>query len=404
MGVGFSLRAFVGLLGLSAVIPLPAWAGEPAPPPPPYEGVYQPQGVDEVGIWQKADEDERELAASPLVIKDEGLTSYLKDVLCRTVGHDRCEAVRLYVIREPTFNASMAPNGTMRVFSGLLLRVHNEAELGAVLGHEFGHFEARHTLTHFKEMRSGSDLLAWASLLASLAPSRNVYDSYQNLQISVYGQIFRHGRDQEREADRLGIGYLNRSDLPPQAAAQVWRNLMGEIDSQARTLGLKKPNFKRIAFTASHPPQAERAAYLTELADPAGTDRDNGGTRYRKMITPWLPLFLDDQIKLNDFGASDYIITQLAEFGWNAELWKARGELFRARGNQRDLVHAARFYENAIDLDPTLASAYRGLGLCLFKTGRRSEGQRALKTYLELKPEAEDAGMVRLMLPKEATQ
>ncbi|KAK0329044.1 hypothetical protein LTR94_038345, partial [Friedmanniomyces endolithicus] len=74
-------------------------------------------------------------------------------------------------------------------------------------------------------------------------------------------------------------------------------------------------------------------------------------------------MFLDDQIKLNDFGASDFLITELADSGWTAQLWLARGELYRARGNPRDLVNAAEFYSNATTADPGLAEAYRGLGL-----------------------------------------
>lgn len=397
----------IALAGCLAVVGAataqPAMA-EPAPLPAPYEGVYQPHGVDEVGIWQQLDEEERELAASPLVIKDEALSAYVKDVLCRTVGHDRCDATRVYVIREPTFNASMAPNGTMRVFSGFLLRIRDEAELGFVLGHEFAHFEARHTLNKFKQLRTGSDVLAWASLLASMAPSYNVHRSYRDLQLAVYGSLFQYGRNQEREADLLSVGYLNHSALSPQAAARVWTNVMGEIEASARVRGLRKPNFKHIAFTASHPPEGERAEYLADLADPAGVDRDDGAERYRAALSKWLPLFLDDQIKLNDFGASEYIIDQLARDGWTANLWLARAELFRTRGNQRDLVHAAEFYRNAIGLDRTLADAYRGLGLSLFKVGQRTEGQAALRTYLDLKPGAEDAGMIRLMLPKETLQ
>ena len=44
---------------------------QPAPPPAPYAGAYQPQGVDEIGLWRQDDEVERKLALSPLVIRDE---------------------------------------------------------------------------------------------------------------------------------------------------------------------------------------------------------------------------------------------------------------------------------------------------------------------------------------------
>jgi Zn-dependent protease with chaperone function len=377
---------------------------KPAPPPPPYEGVYQPQGVDEIGLWREDDESERRLAASPLVIRDEKLTGYIKDVLCRSVGDDRCSSARIYVMREPTFNATMSPNGTMRVFSGLLLRMRNEAELAAILGHEFGHFESRHSLNRFKAQRKGTDLLAWGALLASMSPSYNTRQTYQSLELSVYGSLFRYSRDNEREADLLGLGYLNRSALAPEAASHVWQNLMGEIEASAVSRGLKKPKFNAVAFTASHPPHGERAAYLAELAAIDGTERDFGIQRYREAMAAWLPVFLEDQIKLNDFGGSEYILENLAQDGWTANLWFSRGELYRTRGHQRDLVHAAQFYSNALALDEGLAQAHRGLGLSLFKTGERSRGQASLARYLELAPDADDADMIKMMLPKEASR
>lgn len=398
------LRSLILAAGLLAGASTASLGAEPAPPPPPFEGYYQPQGVDEIGLWREDDESERRLAASPLVIQDEKLSGYLKEVLCRAVGDDRCSTARIYVMREPTFNATMSPNGTMRVFSGLLLRMRNEAELAAVLGHEFGHFESRHGLNRFKAARNSTDMLAWGALLASMSPSYDARRTYQSLEISVYGNLYRYGRDHEREADLLGLGYLNRSTLAPQAASNVWQNLMGEMEASAVARGLKKPKFNAIAFTASHPPEGERAAYLSTLASPEGASRDYGAQRYQDAMTDWLPVFLEDQIKLNDFGGSEYIIGNLAKDGWTAPLWHARGELYRTRGNQRDLVNAVEFYSNAIALDESLAAAHRGLGLSLFKTGERMRGQQELARYLELAPDADDAKMIGMMLPKEPSQ
>lgn len=375
---------------------------QPAPTPAPYTGAYQPKGVDEIGLWRDADEDERKLANSPLLIRDEELNAYIRKALCTTVGADRCGSVRIYVIRFPAFNATMTPNGTMQVFSGLLLRARSEAELGAVLGHEFGHFEKRHTLQQYKSARKGTDLLSWAAVLTSMAGTQQAYGSFNNLQLSVLGSIARFGRDQEREADVIGLGYLNGSRLRPGAASRVWRNLILEQEASALERGLRKPNFDRVAFFASHPAEGERADYLYSLAAPEGDSKDEGADRYLAALRPWLPTFLDDQIKLNDFGGSDFIITRLAETGWTATLWRARGDLYRARGNQRDLMNAADYYGKAVALDPALAEAQRGLGLSLLKVGRPREGQVALQRYLSLRPDAADAGMIDMLVQKEA--
>ena len=188
------------------------------------------------------------------------------------------------------------------------------------------------------------------------------------------------------------------------AVSQVWQNLMGEIQASAVARGLKKPKFNAIAFTASHPPEGERADYLAALASSDGPPRDYGADRYRAAMKEWLPVFLEDQIKLNDFGGSEYIIENLAKDGWTASLWHARGELYRTRGHQRDLVNATQFYENAIALNEGLATAHRGLGLSLFKTGDRTRGQASLARYIELAPDAEDARKIEMMLPQEASQ
>lgn len=397
------MKGFAALLA-GAALTAAAPGIRPAPPPPPWTGAYQPHGVDEIGLWREDDEEERALVNSPVLIRDEALTAYLKQVLCKAVGADRCGAARVYILRDPTFQATMMANGTMRVFSGLLLRVRNEAELAAVLGHEFGHFERRHGLARFKAHRSGSDVMAWAAVLASMSNSYAVHRSFNDLQLSVYGGLYRFNRDEEREADLIGLGYLNAGTMQPQAAARVWQNLMGEMQASALSRGLRQPKFNAIAFTATHPPEAERAAYLGALADPTGATRDDGAAAYRAALAKWMPVFLDDQIKLNDFGGSEYLLAELGDVWPRAPLWLARGDLYRARGAPRDLVNAAEFYGQAIALQPDLADAHRGLGLSLIKIGRVEQGRESLGRYLALKPDAPDAATINMVLASTGKQ
>ena len=357
---------------------------------PTYSQAYAPTTVDERGAWMEADEDERRLRESPSVIRDPALNAYVRGVLCRTVGDDRCRSVRIYIERVPAFNASMAPNGTMIVWSGLLLRVRNEAELGAILGHEFGHFELRHSLLGFKNQRSGTDLMAWASILI-----RNSGD----IQYAAIGQIYAFNRTQEREADMIGFRYLARSCYPGSAAADVLEHIMGESD--ATTLGRRgRAQHKYVAgFFASHPTELARATYLRAASLGIAEAKSVVVDTHQAAMAAWLPIFLNDQIKLNDFGGSEYILANLAAgSGWTTPLLYARGELYRERGNPRDLVSAAQFYQEAIARGDAPPEAYRGLGLALLRNQQAAEGQAALATYLRLKPAAPDAALIATLV------
>jgi predicted Zn-dependent protease len=338
----------------------------------------------------QSDEQERAWRESRSLILDVSLNAYVKGVLCRTVGDDRCKSVRLYIDEVPEFNAFMTPNGAMVVWSGLLLRVRNEAELGSILGHEFGHFELRHSLLRFQNRRSGTDLMAWASVLI-----RNSGD----IRYAAQGQMFSFTRDQEREADMTGFQYLARSHYPSAAAADVWDHLMGEADATA--IGRKrKAQHKYVAgFFATHPTDLMRATYLRAASIEAHDVKPAVVDTHQAAMAKWLPVFLNDQIKLNDFGGSEYLLANLAEAtGWTTPLLCARGDLYRERGNPRDLVSAAQFYQDAIGKGDAPPEAYRGLGLALLRSQQVAEGQAALATYLRLKPAATDAALIATLI------
>ena len=361
---------------------------------PTYTPAYEPRTVDERGMWMEADEYERQLRDSPLVIRDESLNAYVRKVLCQTVGEDRCKSVRIYVLEVPAFNASMAANGAMAVWSGLLLRARNEAELGSVLGHEFAHFELRHSLNGFKQRRTASDIAAWAMVLGGLSGTNTTY-----LQLSLIGSMYRFNRQQEQAADLLGVRYLALSSYPAAAAADTWRNLMAENDATA--LGRKhKPRQRYFAgFFDTHPTDLNRATYLTAAAAKLNDSGDASAASHRAAIKQHLPQFLAAQVKLNDFGGTEYLLGQLASTsGWTGDLLFARGELYRLRGNPRDLVSAADLYGQAIAQGYAAPEARRNLGLALLRSGQAAEGKAALQEYLKLSPNASDAKTISSLL------
>jgi hypothetical protein len=338
----------------------------------------------------EADEDERQFRDSRLIVRDEALVSYVHGVLCRAVGDDRCKGVRLYIVRDPSLNASMTANGMMRVNTGALLRMRGEAELAAVLGHEFGHFELRHVLASFKHERSTTDALTWFAIAGGQNGSL--------LHILIEGSRYRFSRAQETEADTRAFDYLAASPYRAGAAAEVWEHMMAETDATAAARKQRSHSAQRHSFYDTHPSNIERVANLKKLASKRGNEGDDGVEAYTKAMAKWRPQFLADQLKLNDFGGSEYILGALAYAGWTSDLLAARGDLYRMRGNPRDLVVAAQCYRDAIAKGATDAIVRRDLGMVLLRSGARADAATALQQYLELQPNAADKPMVAMLI------
>ena len=388
------LRAFA-LMALTGFATLqPARAAQDAFQLPPYAHAYEPQTVDERGQWMEADERERQIRDSPLRIREGNLETYLRTVLCHEVGQDRCAGVRIYAMEVPMFNATMMANGAMEVWSGLLLRVRSEAELAAILGHEFAHFELRHRLNGFKNQRGTSDAMAWISVLGGIS---NTPVGSANL--SLLGSVYRFGRDQESQADLLGLKYLANSGYPAGSASLVWQSLMAEEDASA--LGRKqKPKQKYTAgFFDSHPASFERAARLAQEAAELPAGGDARAKEFQEAVAPYLPRFLTAQVKLNDFGGSEYILSNLSQrSGWTGDLLFARAELHRARATPRDLQLASQFYRDAKGAGYSNPDLDRNLGLSLLRNGQTEEGRAALSSYLTAYPDASDAKAINALL------
>jgi len=127
------------------------------------------------------------LRRSPLAIRDPALGKYLADLTCR-LADGYCPDIRIHVMRTPYFNASMAPNGMMQVWSGLLLRVENEAQLAAIIGHELGHYLERQQLQQLRDAKDkavlaqlvglvgGEDVGSRSALFATHPPAGNRRD------------------------------------------------------------------------------------------------------------------------------------------------------------------------------------------------------------------------------------
>ncbi len=219
---------------------------------------YRPTEKDEQGIWQLMDRAEEEIAGSNLLINDPKLTGYLQNII-GTVGGPAAKDFRIYLAHIPDFNAMMFPTGFAVVFSGLLLRMRNEAQLAGVIAHEIGPLPApSHDPQlarpaaqdrHFRDRGDGRR--------ASAGPAAGVYlgDYVQLAQLGTILSLFQYSRAMEAEADAMGAKLIAelglRAGRDGQHLAAVDRRGDGERPLPAQA------SPPRVAVR--HPPVVRRA-------------------------------------------------------------------------------------------------------------------------------------------------
>ncbi|MCH8615298.1 M48 family metalloprotease [Sphingomonas sp. SM33] len=361
---------------------------------------FQPTDTDEQGLWQLMERAEEEISGSNLLIKDPQLVGYLQDIIGH-VGGPAAKDMRIYLAHVPDFNAMMFPSGFAVVFSGLLLRMRNEAQLAGVVAHESGHFLRRHMIRSWRDMKRKSDIFAIGAMAAGVAGAgAGVYmgDYIQLAQLATILSLFRYSREMEAEADAMGARLIAEAGYQPMEMANVWQQLIGEENASA---AYRRKHRRRPDLFDTHPSEDARFADLrisaAEVTVP-GRAYETGRDRYIRTIGPIREMLLEDQVKLNDPGASQYLLNTLALDGWNGLLRYYEGEVWRLRNRAGDDARAAQSYAVAVAYPDAPADAWRWHGLSLIKEGRSGEGKAALGKYLQLKPTAPDAPFIRQMI------
>ena len=148
-------------------------------------------------------------------------------------------------------NAYAFPGGTVGMTRGILLSLESEAELAALMGHELGHINARHTA---QQMSKSTIIGALSGGITAIAGAQNQTLGRLASQVSALGAgalLASYSRDHEREADALGMEYMVRSGYSPQGALHLMEMLTKTSKHQPSALEL---------MFATHPMSSERYA------------------------------------------------------------------------------------------------------------------------------------------------
>ena len=161
------------------------------------------------------------------------------------------------VLDSPVVNAFALPGGFVYVTRGLLAHLENEAQLAVVLGHEVGHVVARHASDRALKAKLGQLGLMGGAVLGQAVfdiPAENILD--------LGGQamgllLMSYGRDDEREADRLGVEYAAMSGYDAGEGSEFFRSLK-RIQREA---GASLPEWQ-----STHPDPGERESTIRDMA------------------------------------------------------------------------------------------------------------------------------------------
>lgn len=338
--------------------------------------------TDEGGLWAAMDREETRLRRSPLLIRDAPLNKYLQDMICRLTD-SHCPSVRVHVVRTPYFNASMAPNGMMQVWSGLLLRVENEAQLAAVLGHELAHYLERHSLERLRDLKSRAAVAQFVGMFGAVGALG---------QLGVLAGAFSFSREHETRADRLGMRLLQRAGWSGDEAPKVWSNLLDE----AKIVGGEDVG-KRQAMFATHPAIEQRRDDLAKLIQA-------GGQPHAKPLVSALERhrlgWVQDELRRGQFEESVALFSRMIRSdAQDALALLGRGETYRLRAAQGDADKALDDLRAASALETPQrsvpADVWRGLGLIHTQRKESAAAIQAFERYLALAPEAGDAGLIK---------
>ena len=182
------------------------------------------------------------------------------------------------VLDSDMVNAFALPGGYVYVTRGLMALANDEAEFAGVVGHEIGHVVARHTAQRYSQ---GVIAGLGAAILGAITKS-DIVGNVAQMGAAAYVQGF--SRDQELEADQLGVQYLTRAGFHPMAMA----SFLGSMEAES-ALALKKAGKEgtdpAASLFSSHPRTADRivAAAQSAAANASGPIARDQDVYFRKI-------------------------------------------------------------------------------------------------------------------------
>jgi predicted Zn-dependent protease len=198
----------------------------------------------------------REIRGSPQYMDDPNVTDYINALGYRLVANcpNPQQPFQFFLIDDPSINAFALPGGFVGVHTGLIVTAQSESELAAVLAHEISHVTQRHIARLFQQQKQAG-MASLAALAIAILAARSSPDlasaAVAGAQYAGLQTALNFTRDNEREADRIGLQTLERAGFDP-AAMPVF---LERMQRAYRVYETNAPSYVR-----THPLTFERIA------------------------------------------------------------------------------------------------------------------------------------------------
>jgi len=321
-------------------------------------------------------------------LQDRSLSAYIDRVGKTLVPHTHRKQMPYAFkgVNAVYVNAYAFPGGTIATTRGILLKLQNEAELAALLGHELGHINARHTARQMSKSQATSALVGVGQILVGMK-----YEKYAGLagQLGMMGAgmlLASYSRENEREADGLGNVYMVKSGY----------NTMGFVGlmNMLKKMSAHKTGAVELLFS-THPMSSERyrAAvdnaqnrYQTARNLPMYRDRYMDNTRSLRRIKDAVEALQKGEGAMgqNQFDPAETHIARAlktAPDDYTGLLMMAKCKLAREKASE-----AERYVEKARQVNPDEAQAFHVNGFVKIKRKKYDAALREFSGYDRLLP------------------
>lgn len=175
----------------------------------------------------------RMLERSGKIIHEEESNLYLQRLgnrLSKNV-RNKYDQYHFFLVNDNTINAFAGPGGYIGVHSGLILLAENEDELAGVIAHEMGHVKQHHMIRQLERMKAEKISMTLATLASIFLGAYSPELGQAAILTGAAGiqqMELNYSREQEAEADRIGIEILEKAHYSPYSLLTFFKRLLAQ--------------------------------------------------------------------------------------------------------------------------------------------------------------------------------